>query len=569
MMGSSVRLALLCLFLVHAEGIPEPRSSLHQPRKWFLRLRRSKTKEKTFEPRKGTNDLSTATTTTTPLTPVPAPATEQTESAMISQDGELTDARSTTVATAALSSLLQSTDLAKFALTGAQFLVGWYLVRSIWKAATEVLEDLQQDQSGTSETPFLTSAAIQQALQDVRDSKWSESPAYAIAYKLNQAGLPLFNDRGKSVESILQVLNKSELQLLQASLYTPPSSDPRLLWNQIKGLVNVQEALLDRLSAMRYSAEHHPYASILGASSPGVLLYGPPGCGKSLLIQALSTTARMPCLMITPSTLLRKYVGETNILVRTLWKLAEKLSPCIILLDELDGLFRERRGDEHDVSRESKTEFLQWWDGISKHNQAILVVGATNRPFDVDSAVLRRMPQSHLCGLPMAPARLETFQSLLQKIPHEAMDLRGIVDSTQGYSPSDLVQIVQTAVQSGPLREARFQQHSRGYRALTALDLVNARQVVGPTPLSEDYRRALVEYTQRHNPQHVAQAQPQPPQHAQGGMQDGGEWGTFYHAGTFEADIEGPAIEEQASVESEWSEYDSHDDAENGSDADS
>jgi SpoVK/Ycf46/Vps4 family AAA+-type ATPase len=271
--------------------------------------------------------------------------------------------------------------------------------------------------------------------------------------------------------------------------------------------------------------------------------------------------------MITPSTLLRKYVGETNILVRTLWKLAEKLSPCIILLDELDGLFRERRGDEHDVSRESKTEFLQWWDGISKHNQAILVVGATNRPFDVDSAVLRRMPQSHFCGLPMAPARLETFQSLLQKIPHESMDLRGIVDSTQGYSPSDLVQIVQTAVQSGPLREARFQQHSRGYRALTALDLVNARQVVGPTPLSEDYRRALVEYTQRHNSQHVSQAQP--PQHSQGGMQDGGEWGSFYHAGTFQADIEGTAIEEQASVESEWSEYDSQDEAENGSDADS
>lgn len=478
------------------------------------------------------------------------------------------ESRTSSIATAALTSILQSTDLAKLSLTGLQFLLGWYLVKGLWKAATDVLEDLQLEQNGGNENPILASNSIKQALQDLQANKWNESPTYGIASKLQQAGIPLFNDSGKSVESILLGLTKTEMQLMQISLYTPPSYTPHQLWTQIKGLENVQDALLNRISSMRFCPDQHPYAGVLGASSPGILLYGPPGCGKSLLIQALATTARMPCLMITPSTLLRKYVGETNILVRALWKLAEKLSPCIMLLDELDGLFRERRGDEHDVSRESKTEFLQWWDGVSKHNQEILVVGATNRPFDVDAAVLRRMPQSYFCGLPMAPARLEILQALLQKIPHESMDLNGIVGSTEGYSPSDLVQIMQTAVQSGPLREARYQKQKQGYRPLVLQDLINARQSVGPTPFSAEYRRALIEYTQRHNTQQISQqiSQSHSPQHLLGGMQDAGEWGTFYHAGTFEAELD-DAIVEDDPVESDLSEYDSHDETD-GFDAD-
>jgi len=557
-MVSTVRLALLGVLLVQAESNLEPRSSLQQPMKWFQRLRRPKGKiDRSAMP---LDELAAATTTSMAET-----VTQLNEHTVTSNEiSPYIESRTSSIATAALTSILQSTDLAKLSLTGLQFLLGWYLVKGLWKAATDVLEDLQLEQNGGNENPILASNSIKQALQDLQANKWNESPTYGIASKLQQAGIPLFNDSGKSVESILLGLTKTEMQLMQISLYTPPSYTPHQLWTQIKGLENVQDALLNRISSMRFCPDQHPYAGVLGASSPGILLYGPPGCGKSLLIQALATTARMPCLMITPSTLLRKYVGETNILVRALWKLAEKLSPCIMLLDELDGLFRERRGDEHDVSRESKTEFLQWWDGVSKHNQEILVVGATNRPFDVDAAVLRRMPQSYFCGFPMAPARLEILQALLQKIPHESMDLSGIVGSTEGYSPSDLVQIMQTAVQSGPLREARYQKQKQGYRPLVLQDLINARQSIGPTPFSAEYRRALIEYTQRHNTQQISQSHS--PQNLLGGMQDAGEWGTFYHAGTFEAELD-DAIVEDDPVESDLSEYDSHDETD-GFDAD-
>ena len=87
------------------------------------------------------------------------------------------------------------------------------------------------------------------------------------------------------------------------------------------------------------------------------------GCGKTLLVKALAASTKIPCLVVTPSVLLRKYVGDTNLQVRALFSLAHKLSPCIVCIDELDGLFRERSLQEHDVSRDLKTEFLQWWDG--------------------------------------------------------------------------------------------------------------------------------------------------------------------------------------------------------------
>jgi SpoVK/Ycf46/Vps4 family AAA+-type ATPase len=83
-----------------------------------------------------------------------------------------------------------------------------------------------------------------------------------------------------------------------------------------------------------------------------------------MLVKALASTARLPCLVLTPSVLLRKYVGETNQQVRSLFSLANKLAPCVLCIDELDGLFRERNENEHEVSRDLKTEFLQWWDGM-------------------------------------------------------------------------------------------------------------------------------------------------------------------------------------------------------------
>jgi SpoVK/Ycf46/Vps4 family AAA+-type ATPase len=245
-----------------------------------------------------------------------------------------------------------------------------------------------------------------------------------------------------------------------------------------------------------------------------------------MLVKALASAAQLPCLVVTPSVLLRKYVGDTNLQVRALFSLAQKLSPCILCIDELDGLFRERSSTEHDVSRDLKTEFLQWWDGISSDGR-ILVVGATNRPFEVDSAVIRRMPQSYFVGLPNYEARRHLLAFLLGSIPVATdVSLHPLASETEGYTPSDLRQVIRMAVTMGPLREARF---SQDYRPLSMTDIGQARSIVSPTPLTPGYRAALTEYAQRNSG--IAAAPGTNP------------WDSFYNAGTIHATSDGSSLQ--------------------------
>lgn len=222
-------------------------------------------------------------------------------------------------------------------------------------------------------------------------------------------------------------------------------------------------------------------------------------------------------------------MGETNRQVRNLFSLAQKLAPCILCVDELDGLFRERSDSEHEVSRDLKTEFLQWWDGMlsdpatsasesSSESESypylsrrpILVVGATNRPFDVDTAVLRRLPHAHFVGLPGFAARVTFVRSLLARVPSKA-NVDDIAAITEGYTPSDLRQLLQLAATLGPLRDNassdRYPVPPRTLdgagtaavvpRPLTTDDVRLALRHARPTPLSPSYRRALQSFARR------------------------------------------------------------------------
>lgn len=289
-----------------------------------------------------------------------------------------------------------------------------------------------------------------------------------------------------------------------------------------------------------------------------------------MVAMAVSAMARIPCLLVTPSVLLRKYVGETNQQCRTLFSLAQKLSPCIICIDELDGLFRKRSENEHEVSRDLKTEFLQHWEGMLSRSSRNLVVAATNRPFDVDEAVLRRFTQSHLVGLPDVIARTRFLQRLLHEIPTAPdVDVSELAASTEGYSPSDLRRLLQTAASMGPLRESLSQP-----RPLTKEDIQHAMQIVPPTPLSPSYRESLTHFIRSNQPNadsvpplHPRHHQQQP--HILSGHEGGSlrwetEWGNFYHLGSLQVDaptfeILSNIMERLSDMADEYSDYEDDD----------
>ncbi|CUA74937.1 Protein MSP1 [Rhizoctonia solani] len=183
----------------------------------------------------------------------------------------------------------------------------------------------------------------------------------------------------------------------------------------------------------------------------GALLFGPPGTGKTLLAKALAKESGARMMVVKPSDVMDMYVGEGEKLVRSVFSLARRLSPCIVFLDEIDALLGARSsrdtGGAASAHRGLVTEFMQEMDGLrSSASSNVVVIGATNRPFDLDDAVLRRLPRRLLIDLP----GLEEREAILRIMLKEE-DLAGDVDiptlarRTDGFSGSDLKNLVVAA----------------------------------------------------------------------------------------------------------------------------
>lgn len=182
-------------------------------------------------------------------------------------------------------------------------------------------------------------------------------------------------------------------------------------------------------------------------SPKGVLLYGPPGCGKTMLAKALAKESGANFINIQMSTLMDKWYGESNKIVAGLFSLANKLKPCIIFIDEIDSFLRERASSDHEASALMKAEFMTWWDGLSTaHDGGVMILGATNRPFDIDEAILRRMPKRFEVQKPSAEQRLKILQVLLKSTPIESdLDWTALVGATANKSGSDLEEFCRDA----------------------------------------------------------------------------------------------------------------------------
>ncbi|KAI8865293.1 ATPase, partial [Ramicandelaber brevisporus] len=195
----------------------------------------------------------------------------------------------------------------------------------------------------------------------------------------------------------------------------------------------------------------------------GVLLYGPPGCGKSMLAKALARESGATFINLHMSTLLDKWFGESNRLVSAVFSLARKLAPSIVFIDEIDSFLRDRKASDHETTAMMKAEFMSLWDGLVAASAAtseltgrsggVVVLGATNRPNDIDAAILRRMPKRFFIKPPTADQRRKILEIMLHGVKKaDDLDLAPIVARTDGFSGSDLKELCRNAAMI-PVRE--------------------------------------------------------------------------------------------------------------------
>jgi len=187
----------------------------------------------------------------------------------------------------------------------------------------------------------------------------------------------------------------------------------------------------------------------------GLLLYGPPGTGKTLIGKAIAHESGATFFSISSSSLTSKWIGEGEKLVRTLFAVAAFRQPAVVFIDEIDSLLTQRKATENEASRRIKTEFLVQLDGTGTTGQGrVLVIGATNRPQELDEAARRRFTKRLYIPLPPEKDRAVLLQVMLNKNNHilSVEEIQKLAKDTDGFSGADLKALCTDAAM-GPIRK--------------------------------------------------------------------------------------------------------------------
>ena len=246
--------------------------------------------------------------------------------------------------------------------------------------------------------------------------------------------------RGVDKQAAQQILNEIVIQ------------GDEVHWDDVAGLEIAKSALKETVV--------YPFLRpdlFMGLREParGMLLFGPPGTGKTMLARAVATESRSTFFAISASSLTSKFLGESEKLVRALFILAKMLAPSIIFVDEIDSLLSSRGGSsEHEATRRIKTEFLIQWSDLQKaaagrettekdkergDASRVLVLAATNLPWAIDEAARRRFVRRQYIPLPEDFVRKQQVKTLLSHQKHELSDrdldrLVGLTEGTKTHS---------------------------------------------------------------------------------------------------------------------------------------
>ncbi|KAH9949484.1 AAA-domain-containing protein [Amylocystis lapponica] len=249
-----------------------------------------------------------------------------------------------------------------------------------------------------------------------------------------------------------------EVKKLRANLAGAIVSEkPNVKWDDVAGLEAAKESLKEAV-ILPIKFPH----LFTGKRTPwrGILLYGPPGTGKSYLAKAVATEAKGTFFSVSSSDLVSKWQGDSERLVRQLFEMARENKPAIIFIDEVDSLAGTRNESESEGSRRIKTEFLVQMNGVGHDDTGVLVLGATNIPWQLDNAIKRRFEKRIYIPLPGPEARKHMFQLHVGDTPCDLTqkDYRLLADRTDGYSGSDISIVVRDALMQ-PVRKVLSSTH--------------------------------------------------------------------------------------------------------------
>lgn len=249
---------------------------------------------------------------------------------------------------------------------------------------------------------------------------------------------------------------------------------PNVKWDDVAGLYAAKEALKEAV-ILPIKFPH----LFVGKRKPwrGILLYGPPGTGKSFLAKAVATEANATFFSVSSSDLLSKWLGESEKLVRQLFEMARAQAPSIVFVDEVDSLCSARSDTESESARRVKTEFLVQMNGVGKDLDGVLVLAATNIPWQLDPAIRRRFEKRIYISLPDDTARSRMFQIHLGDTPNTLApaDYKELGRRTEGYSGSDIAVVVHEALML-PIRLVQAATHFKRVVAQDRKDLTKSRE---------------------------------------------------------------------------------------------
>jgi SpoVK/Ycf46/Vps4 family AAA+-type ATPase len=275
------------------------------------------------------------------------------------------------------------------------------------------------------------------------------------------------------------------------SIARPAPVPEKTRFMHIAGMEDLKKSI--RLQIIEPFVNPGLFAKFRKKAGGGILLYGPPGCGKTMLARAVANECNASFLSIGISEILTAWLGESERNLALMFDKARSQKPCVMFFDELDALAFSRSKASSDTSRKIVNEFLSQLDGFEKNNDQVLILAATNMPWDVDPAMKRpgRFARQVFVPPPDAPARARIIELALESVPHGAVDVAAVARVTDQYSGADVDALVERAKEFvlGEYMETRRE------REISQEDLLRAVEEL--TPSTREWLRTarnLVKY---------------------------------------------------------------------------